>query len=58
MFSLAYHQCRWNYNDEEDVRNVANKFDELNIPMDTMWLDIEHADNKKWVDTYTNRTML
>ncbi|KAK6632383.1 hypothetical protein RUM44_007425 [Polyplax serrata] len=48
MFSLAYHQCRWNYNDEEDVRNVANKFDELNIPMDTMWLDIEHADNKKY----------
>ncbi|XP_077869265.1 neutral alpha-glucosidase AB-like [Saccoglossus kowalevskii] len=21
MFSIAYHQCRWNYNDEEDVKS-------------------------------------
>jgi len=39
-FSLAYHQCRWNYNDQEDVRSVAEKFDENDIPMDVMWLDI------------------
>lgn len=47
MFAVAYQQCRWNYIDEEDVHNVAEKFDELNIPMDAMWLDIEHTDNKK-----------
>lgn len=47
MFSLAYHQSRWNYNDEEDVRNVVQKFDDYNLPMDAIWLDIEHADNKK-----------
>ena len=22
LFSLGYHQCRWNYNDEADVRHV------------------------------------
>ncbi|EEB17338.1 Neutral alpha-glucosidase AB precursor, putative [Pediculus humanus corporis] len=48
MFSLAYHQSRWNYNDEEDVRNVVQKFDDYNLPMDAIWLDIEHADNKKY----------
>ena len=32
-FSLAYHQCRWNYNDQEDVRTVANNFDNYDIPM-------------------------
>ena len=47
-FSLAYHQCRWNYNDETDVREVADKFDEFDIPMDVMWLDIEHTDGKKY----------
>jgi alpha 1,3-glucosidase len=48
LFSLAYHQCRWNYNDQEDVRNVAAKFDEFDMPMDVMWLDIEHTDGKKY----------
>ncbi|KAL0487848.1 mannosyl-oligosaccharide alpha-1,3 glucosidase [Acrasis kona] len=47
-FSLGYHQCRWNYKDEEDVRNVDAKFDEYNIPYDVIWLDIEHTDDKKY----------
>ncbi|KAL0274187.1 UNVERIFIED_CONTAM: hypothetical protein PYX00_006669 [Menopon gallinae] len=48
MFSLAYHQCRWNYNDQDDVQNVAQGFDDHDIPMDVMWLDIEHTDGKKY----------
>lgn len=48
MFALGYHQCRWNYNDEQDVHQVNQKFDEHDIPMDTMWLDIEYTDAKKY----------
>lgn len=48
LFTLAFHQCRWNYKDELDVNTVSNKFDEYDIPMDTMWLDIEYTDNKKY----------
>ena len=48
LFGMAYQQCRWNYNDQEDVRSVADKFDEYDIPMDVMWLDIEHTDGKKY----------
>jgi alpha 1,3-glucosidase len=48
MFAIAYHQCRWNYNDEKDVMSVAHKFDDNDIPMDTMWLDIEYTDSKKY----------
>ncbi|XP_013773829.1 neutral alpha-glucosidase AB-like isoform X2 [Limulus polyphemus] len=47
-FSIAYHQCRWNYNDQEDVRNVDANFDEHDIPYDVIWLDIEHTDGKKY----------
>ena len=47
-FSIAYHQCRWNYNDQKDVVTVSAKFDEHDIPMDIMWLDIEHTDGKKY----------
>nr|AQW43007.1 aNeutral alpha-glucosidase AB [Nilaparvata lugens] len=47
-FSLAYHQCRWNYNDQDDVSTVSENFDNYDIPMDVMWLDIEHTDGKKY----------
>ncbi|KAJ6378065.1 hypothetical protein OIU78_028320 [Salix suchowensis] len=48
LFSIAYHQCRWNYRDEEDVANVDAKFDEHDIPYDVLWLDIEHTDGKRY----------
>ncbi|KAK2445095.1 Glycosyl hydrolase family 31 protein [Trifolium repens] len=48
MFAVAYHQCRWNYRDEEDVENVDAKFDEFDIPYDVLWLDIEHTDGKRY----------
>ncbi|KAJ4838179.1 putative glucan 1,3-alpha-glucosidase [Turnera subulata] len=48
LFSTAYHQCRWNYRDEEDVENVDAKFDEHDIPYDVLWLDIEHTDGKRY----------
>lgn len=48
LYAIAYHQCRWNYNDEQDVASVTAKFDEHDIPMDTMWLDIEYTDAKKY----------
>ncbi|KAI4336463.1 hypothetical protein L6164_014986, partial [Bauhinia variegata] len=48
LFSIAYHQCRWNYRDEEDVENVDSEFDEHDIPYDVLWLDIEHTDGKRY----------
>jgi alpha 1,3-glucosidase len=48
LFSLGYHQCRWNYNDEADVFDVDNNFDKYDIPYDVLWLDIEHTDGKKY----------
>ena len=48
MFSLGYHQCRWNYRDEDDVYQVHGKFEELDYPYDVLWLDIEHTDGKRY----------
>jgi len=48
LFGIAYHQCRWNYNDEEDVKGVDKNFDTHDIPYDVIWLDIEHTDEKKY----------
>eukprot|EP00485_Elphidium_margaritaceum_P008458 CAMPEP_0202694798 /NCGR_PEP_ID=MMETSP1385-20130828/8557_1 /ASSEMBLY_ACC=CAM_ASM_000861 /TAXON_ID=933848 /ORGANISM="Elphidium margaritaceum" /LENGTH=905 /DNA_ID=CAMNT_0049350701 /DNA_START=158 /DNA_END=2875 /DNA_ORIENTATION=+ len=48
LFSLGHHQCRWNYNDMDEVFEVADKFDALNVPNDVIWLDIEHTDGKRY----------
>ncbi|XP_061756153.1 neutral alpha-glucosidase AB isoform X2 [Nerophis ophidion] len=48
LAALAYHQCRWNYNDQEDVQAVDAGFDEHDIPYDYIWLDIEHTDGKRY----------
>lgn len=48
IFALGYHQCRWNYNDQEDVQAVDAGFDEHDIPYDFIWLDIEHTDGKRY----------
>ncbi|RKP16708.1 hypothetical protein ROZALSC1DRAFT_31418, partial [Rozella allomycis CSF55] len=49
LFSLAYHQCRWNYNDQKDVETVDKNFDLFDIPYDVLWLDIEHTDGKRYL---------
>ena len=48
LFSLGYHQCRWNYRDEADARAVDAGFDAHAMPYDVLWLDIEHTDGKRY----------
>lgn len=48
LFSIGYHQCRWNYNDQSDVLEVHSNFDKYEIPYDTIWLDIEYTDQKRY----------
>uniref|UniRef100_G3Q055 Glucosidase II alpha subunit b n=1 Tax=Gasterosteus aculeatus aculeatus TaxID=481459 RepID=G3Q055_GASAC len=48
LAAVGYHQCRWNYNDQEDVASVDAGFDEHDIPYDYIWLDIEHTDGKRY----------
>ncbi|KAJ2655200.1 glucosidase II [Coemansia sp. RSA 1200] len=47
-FSLGYHQCRWNYIDQDDVLTVNKKMHEHDIPYDSIWLDIEYTDGKRY----------
>jgi alpha 1,3-glucosidase len=47
-FSIGYHQCRWNYVSDDDVKDVDRKMDKFKIPYDVIWLDIEYTDGKKY----------
>ncbi|KAI9219405.1 glycosyl hydrolases family 31-domain-containing protein [Blastocladiella britannica] len=48
-FATAYHHCRWNFNDEPDVRGIDAGMDVHGIPCDVVWLDIEHTDGKRYL---------
>lgn len=48
LFALGYHQCRYSYEDEADVKAVDAGFDEHDIPYDVIWLDIDHTDQKRY----------
>ena len=47
-FAIAYHQCRWNYISDDDVKDVDRKFDKFKIPYDVIWLDLEYTDDRKY----------
>lgn len=47
-FAIGYHQCRWNYITDEDVKEVDRKFDMYQIPYDVIWLDVDYTDEKKY----------
>ncbi|KAH7817620.1 putative alpha glucosidase II [Monocercomonoides exilis] len=48
LFALGYHQCRWNYFTDAEVSGIVAGFDEHRIPMDVVWLDVEHTERKKY----------
>ena len=44
LWSLGYHQCRFSYDTEAKVRDIAANFRSRNIPCDVIWMDIDYMD--------------
>jgi alpha-glucosidase len=47
LWALGYHQCRWSYASEAEVRSLAREFRERGIPCDAIWLDIDYMDRRR-----------
>lgn len=41
-WALGYHQCRWSYESEGRLRELADQFRSRRIPCDGLWLDIDY----------------
>ncbi|WP_299766004.1 glycoside hydrolase family 31 protein [uncultured Dokdonia sp.] len=44
LWALGYQQCKWSYYPESNVKEIAAKFRELQIPCDGIYLDIDYMD--------------
>lgn len=44
LWALGYHQCKWSYFPESNVKEITSKFRELQIPCDAIYLDIDYMD--------------
>lgn len=44
LWALGYHQCRYSYEPDARVREVAQEFRARNMPCDCIWMDIDYMD--------------
>lgn len=44
LWSLGYQQCRFSYFSQEEVRELVKTFEEKDIPLDVVYLDIDYMD--------------
>ncbi|MDA8381290.1 MAG: glycoside hydrolase family 31 protein [Actinomycetota bacterium] len=54
-WALGYHQCRWGYRTEADVRAVVEGFHSRSIPLSAIHLDIDYMDAYKVFTVDTER---
>lgn len=44
LWALGFHQCKWSYYPESNVKAITSKFRELEIPCDAIYLDIDYME--------------
>jgi len=54
-WALGYHQSRWGYRDEAEIKNVVNGFEVHDLPLSVIHLDIDHMNRFKVFTTDPHR---
>ena len=44
LWALGVHQCRWGYPDQASVQTVAEQYSAHALPLEALWLDIDHLE--------------
>ncbi|CAH1168271.1 unnamed protein product [Phyllotreta striolata] len=58
IWALGYHQCRFSYKSQDDVKTVVALMGQNDFPFDVIYLDGDHTDDYRWFHwnhtTYTD----
>ncbi|SET36821.1 glycoside hydrolase family 31 protein [[Clostridium] polysaccharolyticum] len=46
-WAFGYQQSRWGYKSEEDIRNVASQYEQADMPLEAIYLDIDYMERYK-----------
>lgn len=46
-WAFGYGQSRWSYMDEQEIREVANQYEALQLPLDSIYMDIDYMERYK-----------
>ena len=46
FWSMGYHQSRWGYKNYQQLSKVVDEFEKYQLPLDTMWSDLDYMDQK------------
>ncbi|MBE6857557.1 MAG: alpha-glucosidase [Ruminococcus sp.] len=55
LWAFGYGQSRWGYKDENDIREVAENYSSADIPLDSIYLDIDYMERYKDFTVDINR---
>ncbi len=48
VFAIGFHQSKWGYESQEDVEQVSSNFETHKVPLDVLWMDIQHTEGNRY----------
>ena len=55
LWGFGYGQSRWGYKNREDILEVIHRYEELDIPLDSVYMDIDYMDHYKDFTVHPDR---
>ena len=49
LWALGAHHSKWGFHSQEEISSISKGFTEHDLPLDVLWLDIDHTDGRRYM---------